>query len=128
TRRTAGRCTASLNACVAAAKRTRPPPPSPPRPPTSNAASSSRGRAPTCNCPVRATAGSDIDGRRGMEARPAFLSGVVTFAFAFGAAAPQDAAPAKPKSAKVLDEKGFQKSFAALTDLGDSGKWAEEKK
>jgi len=63
-----------------------------------------------------------------MEARPAFLSGVVTFAFAFGAAAPQDAAPAKPKSAKVLDEKGFQKSFATLTDLGDSGKWAEEKK
>jgi hypothetical protein len=63
-----------------------------------------------------------------MEALPALLSGVVTFAFAFGAAVPQDAAPAKQKPAKSLDEKDFQKSFAALTDLGDAGKWAEEKK
>lgn len=61
-----------------------------------------------------------------MEALPALLSGIVVFAI--GAAVPQDAAPAKPKPAKELDEKGFLKSFAALTDLGDAGKWAEEKK
>lgn len=65
-----------------------------------------------------------------MEALPAFRSGVV-FCGLLGAAF-QDAPPAKPAPAmppaKVLDEKAFLKSFAALTDLGDAGKWAEEKK
>jgi len=65
-----------------------------------------------------------------MEALPAFRSGVVVLALL--ATAAQEAPPAKPAPAKppakVLDEKAFLKSFAALTDLGDAGKWAEEKK
>jgi len=65
-----------------------------------------------------------------MEVSPAFRSGI--FVLALVAIAPQEAPPAKPapakSPAKVQDEKAFLKSFAALTDLGDAGKWAEEKK